>query len=100
MHDREADDGLEPFELTYDQCSMGPGTGEADKEVVTALFGGKLGAGLARDGIAEGGLEGVRIGAIGEVKGGLLEEGISRGGGGAGLPLCEQTRRSSCLPTT
>lgn len=98
MHDREADDGLEPFELAYDQRSVGPGTGQADKEVVTAFFGGKLGAGLARDGIAEGGLEGVRTGAIGEVKGGLLEEGISRGG--SGLPLCEQTRRSSCLPTT
>lgn len=35
---------------------MGPGTGQADEEVVATLFGGELGTGFAGDSIAEGGL--------------------------------------------
>lgn len=57
VHNREADNGLESFELAHDQCSVSPRTGQADEEVVTALFGGELGAGLAGDSIAKGGLE-------------------------------------------
>lgn len=66
---------------------MGPGTGQADEEVVATLFGGELGTGFAGDSIAEGGLRWsvVRTDVV---------------GGGVGvLRLCEQTRRSFCLPT-
>lgn len=87
VHDRDANDRLEPFELSHNECSMGPGTGQADEEVVATLFGGELGTGFAGDSIAEGGLRWsvVRTDVV---------------GGGVGfLRLCEQTRRSSCLPT-
>lgn len=56
VHDRDANDGLEAFELAHDQCPVRPGTGIAGEDVVAALVGGELGAWFAGDGIAEGGL--------------------------------------------
>lgn len=54
MHNRDADQRLKSFELAHDECSVGPGTGQTDEEVVAALFGGELRIGFAGDGIAEG----------------------------------------------
>jgi hypothetical protein len=54
VHDREGDDVLEALEATGDEGAAGPGTGVANVEVIAALFGRELGAGVARDPVAEG----------------------------------------------
>lgn len=53
VHNREGDDVLETLDVTRDQGATRPGTGVADVEVIAALLGGVLGAGLARDPVAE-----------------------------------------------
>lgn len=53
MDDGEGDDVLEPLELPRDERPVRPGAGVRDVEVVAALLGGELGAGLARDEVAE-----------------------------------------------
>lgn len=54
VHNRDVDYRLESFQLAHDECSVGPGAGQTDEEVVAALFGGELRIGCAGDGIAEG----------------------------------------------
>jgi hypothetical protein len=54
VHDGEGDDVLEALKAAGDESAAGPGTGVADVEVVAALFGGELGAGVAGDPVAEG----------------------------------------------
>lgn len=54
MHDRVADVVLEPLQLPRDQGPVRPGAGVGDVEVVAALLGRELGAGLIGDPVTEG----------------------------------------------
>ncbi len=56
VDDTKRNDVLEPFEFAGDQGAAGPWTGIADVEMVSAFFGGELGAGFLGDPVAEGAL--------------------------------------------
>jgi hypothetical protein len=49
------DDVIEAFELSYDEGSVGPGTGVRDVEVVAAFLCGKFGIGFVLDPVSEDG---------------------------------------------
>lgn len=53
VDDGEGDDVLEALKLPRDERPVRPGAGVRDVEVVAALLGRELGAGLARDEVAE-----------------------------------------------
>lgn len=53
VHHRVGDDVVQALELACDQGPVRPRTGIADIEMIPALLRGELGAGLARDPVAE-----------------------------------------------
>ena len=54
VDDGERDEVLEALQLPGDQCPVRPRAGGRDREVISALLGRELGAGLPRDEVPEG----------------------------------------------